>query len=148
MPSGIRQNVKNVRTQRVCYLYRLRQKATFMEKISTTPETMITSSEALERLRQKNMANEFRWTTRGFAAPNGKIYRPEQLEILRTLRFEGESNPSDTEILYIIKAEDGFMGYSLDAYGAYSSHDNEVGYDNFIRQISEAGHNEQLRFTL
>jgi len=122
-------------------------KATFMEKINT-PDTMTTSSEALERLRQKNMANEFRWTTKGFAAPNGRTYRPDELEIVRTMRFEGMSNPDDTEILYIIKAQDGLIGYSLDAYGAYSSHDNEVGYDNFIRQIPEAGHNEQLLFTL
>ena len=118
-----------------------------MERI-TTPAAMTTSSEALERLRQKNMANEFRWTTKGFAAPNGKTYRPDQLEIVRTLRFEGESNPADMEIIYILKAEDGLIGYSLDAYGAYSSHDNEVGYDNFIRQIPEAGHQDQLLFTL
>lgn len=118
-----------------------------MDRI-TNPATMTTSSEALERLRQKNMANEFRWTTKGFAGPNGKIYRADQLEIVKALRFEGESNPSDMEILYIIRAEDGLFGYSLDAYGAYSSHDNEVGYDNFIRQIPEAGHNEQLLFTL
>ena len=123
------------------------EKATFME-MTTTPDTMTTSSEALERLRQKNMANEFRWTAKGFAAPNGKTYRPDELEIVRTMRFEGMSNPDDTEILYIIKAQDGLIGYSLDAYGAYSSHDNEVGYDNFIRQIPEAGHKEQLLFTL
>ncbi|HEV2481112.1 MAG TPA: hypothetical protein VGS79_15675 [Puia sp.] len=118
-----------------------------MERMNT-PDTMTTSSEALERLRQKGMASEFRWTTRGFAAPNGKTYRPDELEIVKTLRFEGESNPDDMEILYIIKANDGLIGYSLDAYGAYSSHDNEVGYDNFIRQIPEAGHKEQLLFTL
>lgn len=123
------------------------EKEEFMERMNT-PDTMTTSSEALERLRQKGMASEFRWTTRGFAAPNGKTYRPDELEIVKTLRFEGESNPDDMEILYIIKANDGLIGYSLDAYGAYSSHDNEVGYDNFIRQIPEAGHKEQLLFTL
>lgn len=118
-----------------------------MEQINT-PDTMTTTSQALERLRQKKSDNEFRWTPKGFAAPNGKTYRPEDLEILRILRFEGVSDPSDMEILYIIKTRDGLIGYSLDAYGAYSSHDNEVGYNNFIRQIPQAGHNEQLLFTL
>lgn len=118
-----------------------------MERVNT-PDTMTTSSEVLERLRQKKMDNEFRWTPKGFSAPNGQTYRPNELEILRTFRFEGISNPSDMEILYIFKTNDGFIGYSLDAYGAYSSHDNEVGYDNFIRQIPEAGHEEQLLFTL
>jgi hypothetical protein len=118
-----------------------------MEQINT-PDTMTTSSKALEQLRQKKMDNEFRWTPKGFAAPNGKTYRPGELVILRVMRFEGISNPSDMEILYILKTEDGLIGYSLDAYGAYSSHDNEFGYDNFIRQIPQAGHNEQLLFTL
>jgi hypothetical protein len=118
-----------------------------MEQVNT-PDSMITSSEALERLRQNKMDNEFRWTPKGFAATNGKTYKPGELEILRVIRFEGDSNPSDMEILYILKTEDGLIGYSLDAYGAYSSHDNEVGYDNFIRQIPEAGHQDQLLFTL
>ena len=118
-----------------------------MENINT-PDTMTTSSEVLEHLRQKNIANEFRWTPKGFLAPNGQTYRPGDLKILRTFRFEGLSNPSDMEILYVLKAEDGFIGYSLDAYGAYSSHDNEFGYDNFIRQIPESGHDDQLLFTL
>ena len=114
----------------------------------TTPDTMTTSSEVLERLRQKKMYNEFLWTPKGFQAPNGQTYRPADLEILRTLRFEGASDPGDMEILYILKTGDGLIGYSLDAYGAYSSHDNEFGYDNFIRQIPQAGHEEQLLFTL
>ena len=118
-----------------------------MDRINT-PDTMTTSSEALERLRQKKMDNEFRWTEKGFAAPNGQTYRPNELKILRVIRFEGISDPSDMEILYILQSNDGLVGYSLDAYGAYSSHDNEVGYDNFIRQIPQAGHQDQLLFTL
>ena len=118
-----------------------------MEKLNT-PDTMTTSSQILERLRKKNMDNDFRWTPKGFTTGNGKIYRPEDLEIVRTLRFEGLSDPSDMEILYIIKTNDGLIGYSLDAYGAYSSHDSEFGYNNFIRQIREAGRDEQLLFTL
>jgi hypothetical protein len=118
-----------------------------MEKLNT-PDTMTTSSEILNKLRAKQMDNEFRWTAKGFTTGNGKAYRPEDLEIVRTLRFEGQSNPSDMEILYIIKTNDGVIGYSLDAYGAYSSHDSEFGYNNFIRQIRQAGHDEQLLFTL
>ena len=118
-----------------------------MEK-TTVPDTMTTSSEILEKLRLKHMDNEFRWTTKGFTIKNGKTYRPEDLEIVRTLRFEGQSNPSDMEILYIIKTNDGVYGYSLDAYGAYSSHDSEYGYNNFIRRIPQSGHEQQLLFTL
>ncbi|GGA99125.1 hypothetical protein [Puia dinghuensis] len=118
-----------------------------MEKV-TTPDTMTTSSQVLGKLRVNHMDNEFRWTPKGFTTTNDKIYRPEDLVIIRTLRFEGLSDSSDMEILYIIKANDGLIGYSLDAYGAYSSHDNEYGYNNFIRQIAEVEHDEQLLFTL
>jgi hypothetical protein len=94
------------------------------------------------------MDNEFRWTAEGFTAGKGKNYRPEELEILKTFRFEGASNPSDSEILYIIRAKDGLTGYSQDAYGADSSHEGEEGYDNFIRQIPQTGHDQQLLFEL
>ena len=114
----------------------------------TTPDTMTTSSQVLGRMRQLKMDNEFRWTPEGFHAPNGKVYQPDQLVILRAMRFEGASDPSDMEVLYILRAKDGLTGYSLDAYGVYSSHENEEGYDNFIRQIPEAGHADQLLFTL
>lgn len=111
---------------------------------------MTTSSEVLEKLRQKKMDNEFRWTAEGFSAGKGKLYQPDELEIIKTFRFEGASDPSDTEILYIIRANDGLTGYSQDAYGVYSNHEDEEGYDNFIRQIPQpkAGHDDQLLFEL
>ncbi|HVS97579.1 MAG TPA: hypothetical protein VHE54_13890 [Puia sp.] len=113
------------------------------------PDSMVTtSSQVIERLRQNDAGNEFRWTPQGFTAGKGRFYCPEELEILKTYRFEGVSNPSDMEIIYIIRASDGLVGYSLDAYGAYSSHENEAGYDNFIRQIPEKGHDQQLTFEL
>ncbi len=115
---------------------------------TTTPQNMTTSSQVLERLRQKKMDNEFRWTAEGFTAGKGKTYQPDQLEIIKTYRFEGASNPSDSEILYLIRANDGLIGYSQDAYGADTSHENEEGYDNFIRQIPEKGHDEQIPFEL
>ena len=114
----------------------------------TVPQNMTSSSEVLERLRQKKMDNEFRWTADGFTGGKGKHYQPEDLEIIKMFRFEGESDPSYSEILYVIRANDGYTGYSLDAYGADSSHENEEGYDNFIRQIPQTGHDQQLLFEL
>ncbi|HEV9035855.1 MAG TPA: hypothetical protein VGQ51_04520 [Puia sp.] len=113
------------------------------------PDSMATtSSQVIEKLRQNHAGDEFRWTPGGFTLGKGKSYSPQELEILKTYRFEGASDPSDMEIIYVIRANDGQLGYSLDAYGAYSSHDNEAGYDNFIRQIPERGHDQQLTFEL
>src|SRR5262249_29043633 len=114
----------------------------------STAANMSTTSEVLEKLRQKNMNHEFRWTPDGFTAGKGKTYQPDELEIIKTFRFEGESDPSDMSIIYIIRANDGLTGYSLDAYGAYSAHEDEEGYDNFIRKIPQAGHDQQLLFEL
>ena len=107
---------------------------------------MTTLTEVMERLRLKKIDNEFRWTAEGFTAGKGKTYQPDELEIIKTYRFEEDS--SDSCILYLIKANDGLVGYSLDAYGAYSNHDDEEGYDNFIRLISHRDHDDQVMFEL
>ena|SRR5579872_158699 len=117
-------------------------------EINNTPGSMASSSQILEKLHENHFDNEFRWTPEGFTAGNGKTYQPQDLTILKTFRFEGESNPDDTEIIFVIRANDGFIGYSQDAYGVYSSHGAEEGYDNFIRRIPEAGHDQQISFEL
>lgn len=109
---------------------------------------MTSSSQVLEKLRKLKMDTEFHWTPEGFSVGRGKTYQPSELAIVKTYRFEGISNPSDMEIIYIIKANDGLVGYSQNAYGAYTTHETEEGYDNFIRQIPETGHDEQILFEL
>ncbi len=110
-------------------------------------DEMNTLSQILNKLTVKGYDNEFRWTKDGFTF-NDKVYQPEDLTIIKTYRFEGESDPSDMSILYLIKANDGLIGYSIDAYGVYSNHDDEEGYDNFIRKIPVKDNEEQLLFEL
>jgi hypothetical protein len=110
-------------------------------------DEMNTLSQIMNKLTVKGYDNEFRWTKEGFLF-NDKVYRPEDLTIVKTYRFEGVSDPSDMSILYLIKAGDGLIGYSLDAYGVYSNHDDEEGYDNFIRKIPLKDKEEQLLFEL
>ncbi len=112
----------------------------------STLNDMTTLSTVLETLRQKKKDNEFRWENGSFTAGRGKTYNPEDLKIIKTYRFEGESDPADSSILYLIEANDGLIGYSIDAYGVYSNHDDEEGYDNFIRQIQVEDREEQLIF--
>ena len=95
---------------------------------------MTTLTSVLEKLRVKKMDNEFIMSPEGFGIGNNKYYHPEDLKIIRNYRFEGDSNPSDNAVLYLIEAKDGLIGYSLDSYGAYSDHDGD-GYDDFIRNI-------------
>lgn len=50
----------------------------------------------------------------------GFIYEPEDLNIEKTERYEGDSNPSDSAIIYAITAKDGTKGVLIDSYGAYA----------------------------
>jgi hypothetical protein len=94
---------------------------------------MTTLSGVLEKLRLKKIDTEFNMTPEGFTAGKGKFYNPEDLKIIRTYRFEGESDPEDNSVIYIIEATDGLTGYSIDAYGVYRNHDAD--YDDFLRKI-------------
>lgn len=102
--------------------------------MSSTTSEMTTLSSVLEKLRLKKRDSEFRMLPGGFGIGNGKFYTPQDLKIIKTYRFEGTSDPADSSIIYVIEANDGLIGYSIDAYGVYSNHGDD-GYDDFIRQI-------------
>jgi hypothetical protein len=112
--------------------------------MQTKPGIMTTLSAVMERLRVKKQDNEFKMTEQGFTAGHNKYYKPEDLTIIKTYRFEGESDPADSTILYVIEAKDGLVGYSLDAYGVYSDHDEQ--YDEFIRKVKVEDRDEQILF--
>ncbi len=111
----------------------------------TDPGIMTTLSHVLEKLRMRRQDNEFNMSAEGFTTGNGKCYHPEDLVIIKTYRFEGESNPSDNAVLYLIEANDGMIGYSIDAYGVYSNHEDD-GYDAFLRKIKVEDRDEQQIF--
>ncbi len=62
-----------------------------------------------------------------------QVYQPGQIRIPSFYRFEGESDPADSSILYAIEADDGTRGLLSDSYGPYS--DPEVG--KFIAEVQE-----------
>jgi len=113
--------------------------------IQERPTQMSTLSQILEKLRIKRQDNEFKMNNNCFEGTNGKCYQADELTIIKTFRFESESDPSDSSILYIIEAKDGLIGYTVDAYGVYSNHDDD-GYDDFIRKIPVQDRDEQQIF--
>ena len=101
---------------------------------------MATLSQVMNQLREKGMDAEFKLADNGLGLINGisgKVYSISDLRIIRTYRFEGDSNPADSSILYLIEASDGQTGYLLDAYGAYSGYDDD-NFDKLIREIPVA----------
>jgi hypothetical protein len=75
-----------------------------------------------------------------------KIYKPEDLTIIKTYRFEGDSDPADNSVLYILEDKDHQIGYILDAYGMYSSQESP-GFDDFLKKIPTADRDLQELLT-
>lgn len=107
---------------------------------------MSTLSGVLEKLRKQRYDNEFTMEGDSFTTTNGNKYMPDDLTIIKTYRFEGDSDPADSSVLYVIEAKDGLIGYVMDIYGAESDHD--AAFDDFVRQIKMEDRAEQLLFTL
>lgn len=63
-----------------------------------------------------------------------KMYQPEDLRIVKSYRFEGDSNPDDNAVLYLLEDKEGELSTILDAYGAESNHSGEE-FDNFLRKV-------------
>lgn len=106
---------------------------------------MLTLSEVLNKLAAKGF-KEFILTEKGMTTDQEHFYDADRLEIVKVFRFEGVSDPSDMSVIYVIQTDDKQVGYSMNAYGTYS--DKEIGYDNFIRRISNRDHDEQFIFEL
>ncbi|MBB6611824.1 hypothetical protein H7F15_12305 [Pontibacter sp. Tf4] len=68
-------------------------------------------------------------------------FGPDQLKIVNFYRFEGESNPDDMAILYVLETNTGEKGTISDAYGPYS--DSQV--EAFMRQVPDMGKNLDTR---
>lgn len=113
--------------------------------METKPSEMTTLTAVLEKLRQQHNDNEFIPAQDGFTAKD-KFYKPEDLTIIKTYRFEGASDPGDSSIVYLIQANDGAMGYTMDAYGAYSTQDDN-NYDELIKRIPVQEREEQAIFS-
>jgi hypothetical protein len=49
-----------------------------------------------------------------------KSYEAKDVHIVNFYRFEGESDPDDTAIMYAMETADGIKGTLVDAYGVYA----------------------------
>jgi len=112
------------------------------------PFEMNTLSQILEKLRLKGKDNELKMTDHGKMQSKSldKIYKPEDLTIVKTYRFEGPSDPADNSVLYLLEDQEQNIGYILDAYGTYS--DNQgPGFDDFLKKIPTENRDEQELFS-
>ncbi|WP_018613776.1 hypothetical protein [Segetibacter koreensis] len=65
--------------------------------------------------------DDFKITDKGLKSlKTEKVYQPEQINVINFFRFEGQSDPNDNTIMYVIETADGLKGTLVDAYGAYA----------------------------
>jgi hypothetical protein len=99
---------------------------------------MNTLAECMNKKLTEGYTQNFSVNERGLqAADSQKIYQPGDLKIVNFYRFEGNTDPADSAMLYVIETNDGSKGLLSDAYGVYA--DGKTS--SFIAQVEEMNKN-------
>jgi hypothetical protein len=67
------------------------------------------------------------------ALSSGKQYSPAEVKIINFFRFEGQTDPADSSILYVLETNDGVKGTLVDAYGPDADADKTM----FIHEVEK-----------
>ena len=95
-----------------------------------------TLSQVINVLRERGITREICMTEdKKFILQETDIaYEPTDLSIVKSYRFEGDSNPEDNAVLYVLQDKTGLQSLILDSYGAESNYSGDE-FDNFLREI-------------
>ncbi|MDH6251501.1 hypothetical protein M2347_001228 [Chryseobacterium sp. H1D6B] len=101
-----------------------------------TADNMTTLSQVMTTLAKRGIHREFRMNENcEMKFENSELkYTPHDLTIVKSYRFEGDSNPDDSAVLYVVKDTAGNIGMIIDSYGADSNYPGEK-FDEFLRDI-------------
>lgn len=103
----------------------------FMENNDLVPH-MKSLASLTNKMVLKGYDDDFKITDNGLKSlRTDKIYQPDQINIINFFRFEGQSDPNDNTIMYVIETSDGLKGTLIDAYGPYA--DRKLG--EFMNQV-------------
>lgn len=102
--------------------------------INTTLPAMNTLTERVNKAVKDGYIDNLKITRQGlYSAAKDKTYMPSEVRIIDFYRFEGQSDPADNAIMYIIETTDGVKGTLIDAYGAYA----DENVNKFIAEVEE-----------
>jgi hypothetical protein len=106
-----------------------------VDKTEPTVPWMKSLSSCSKKMKDDGYTEDFQVNKKGLStySATSKIYKPEEVKIVNFYRFEGESDPGDNIILYVIETNDGKKGTLVDGYGAYASED----VSKFIVNVEE-----------
>ncbi|RYD58446.1 MAG: hypothetical protein EOP56_04315 [Sphingobacteriales bacterium] len=82
---------------------------------------MNTLTTCVNKVVKDGYTDSFKVTRQGLYSPSkDRHYAPEDITVVNFYRFEGESDPGDEMIMYVIETTDGLKGTLIDAYGPYA----------------------------
>jgi hypothetical protein len=102
-----------------------------MENNKEHLETVVS---VLNKLEKEGYETQFKATDEGLLSLSTDIvYQPDQIKVENFFRFEGESNPDDTAIVYAVVTHNGEKGTITDSFNSYG--DENVA--EFMKQVEE-----------
>ena len=95
---------------------------------------MNTLTAVVNKVVKSGYTDSFKVTKQGlYSSVKANYYNPSQVRIINFYRFEGQSDPADNTILYVIETDDDQKGTLIDAYGPYS----DEATNKFMNEVEE-----------
>ena len=81
-----------------------------------------TVTDALNGLKAKGYTTDFNIAfDKLICSKNETVFKPDEFEIVEVYRFEGETNPSDEDVVYAVESKHGnIKGVITSAFGLYA----------------------------
>ena len=96
--------------------------------------SMNTLTAVVNKAIKNGYTDNLKMTKQGlFCERTDKTYIPTDIKIKDFYRFEGQSDPADNAIMYVIETEDGMKGTLIDAYGTYA----DENINKFMGEVEE-----------
>ncbi|MDI1255872.1 MAG: hypothetical protein PSV16_07205 [Flavobacterium sp.] len=100
-----------------------------MDKVNMT--SLVTVMAAVEKM---GFTSQFEVNAYGlYSFKSEQTFNPEEIKIEHFYRFEGESNPDDSAILYAIVTDSGEKGTLVDGYGTQA----DAATGAFIKRVQD-----------
>jgi hypothetical protein len=106
--------------------------ATMIVNENNSMPYMKSLTSCLAKIVNDGYSEDFKVTDNGLeAVQHQRAYSPAEIQVINFFRFEGESDPDDNAILYVIETSDGIKGTLVDSYGTYS----DAGVAHFMEDV-------------
>lgn len=95
---------------------------------------MNTLTACVNKVVKDGYTDSFKVTKQGlYSCSTDDHFTPADVKVINFYRFEGESDPADNTIMYVIETSGGHKGTLVDAYGPYS----DVNVSKFMADVEE-----------